>query len=214
MTDRDASLSGTVRVTAIGDLITHYLAPRFCLFRRDYPEIFLELIGETGNLSLSRREADIAIRLARPAGGAVTARKIADMGFAVYGARETKKAGAANPLQDQDWVTYDDSLAHLPEAQWLARSLPGVHAVLRINRMRGLAEAVRHGVGVGLLPCYLAEPDPGFVRLSGPVPAVTREVWLLVHQELRNTARVRAVCDWLIALWHEDRTTFAGRIGT
>lgn len=140
----------------------------------------------------------------------MTTRKIADMGFAVYGARDLAAAEAAKPLQDRDWVTYDDSLAHLPEAQWLARSFPGLRPVLRINRLRGLAEAVRHGLGVGLLPGYLADPDPAFRRLSGPEPTVTREVWLLVHQELRHTARVRAVCDWLIALWQEDRASFAG----
>jgi len=211
--NQDASLSGTVRVTAVHELLAGYLVPRLAPFRARHPDIVVEFVGESSNLSLSRREADIAIRLARPEGGHLFVRKVAVMGFAVYGARGADKAWrncSPHHWGTYDWVTYDDSLAHLPEARWVAQHVDGQRVVLRSNGLRVLTAAIDHGLAVGLLPCFIGDPDPRLTRLSGSEPLVQREVWLLVHPELRHSARVRVVIDWLVEFWNTERQAFAG----
>ena len=216
---QDARLSGTVRITAVHELFASYLVPRFAPFRERHPEIVVEFVGESSNLSLSRREADIAIRLARPEGGHLFARKMALMGFAVYGARGDDRA--SREVRDRDWcecdwATYDDSLAHLPEARWIAQQIDPQRTVLRSNGLRVLRAAIGHGLAVGLLPCFMGDPDPALVRLSGAAPVLQREVWLLVHPELRHSARVRAAIDWLAEVCSAEREAFAGEaaVGT
>lgn len=208
-------VAGEVRITALGTLIEGLLMPHMPRLRAQHPDLRLEFIASMHNLSLSRREADIALRLARPqtlrkaaaSGEDTLTRKAADLGFAVYA------AGSAGLPEDPDaaWVGYDESLAHLPESLWLARNAPGDRVVLRCNSLTALTEAVALGIGHGLLPCYRADTDRRLVRVSGPKPVVRRELWLLVHPDVRQTARVRAVIDWLDTLWREYAEVLSGQ---
>jgi len=206
--DQDTALSGTVRVTSVEGLVMTILVPRLPGFQKAHPRIFLEFVARMGNLDLARRQADIAIRLARPDRGDMTVRKIADIGFAVYGAAMPAER---KPLHEERWVTYDEALSHVPEAQWVVRSFRSVRPVLRSNSIPGIASALRSGVGVGVLPCYFGDADPGLRRRSGPYPVVVREAWMLIPTELRGTARVRAVADWLIEVAEDSKAALLGR---
>ena len=209
--ERAATLGGTVRLTAIQELIAAYLIPRFAGFRSRYPEIELEFIGDSGNLSLTRREADVALRLARPSGGSFVMRKLADLGLAVYGAASTSQTRESADWASADWIAFDDSLAHLPEAQWLAREVAPARIALRTNGLRAQVEAARAGLGLAVLPCVIGDADPGLRRLVA-APVVTRELWLLVHAELRASQRVRAVLDWLAAITAADAAALSGAL--
>jgi DNA-binding transcriptional LysR family regulator len=211
--DGNSALSGAVRLTAVPSFVVNFLLPCLGQFRRRYPDILLELIDASGNLSLTQREADIAIRLARPdAGGTrVLVRKMADMGYAVYGAKSLLNGRSSLELTHLPWVIYDDSFAHLPEAQWFVRNIKGVEPVLRTNDDVALDAAVRQGLGVGVLACYMADHDKAFVRLSGPSPLFSREIWLLVHRELRRVARVQALVDWLSETLAAKRAILSGK---
>jgi len=187
--DRDAA--GVVRLTAVPSIVNHALVPRLGELLSRYPRLNLEIVAEPGNLSLSKREADMAIRLARPPGGTALCRRVGTIAYAVYGPRESAR-------QDLPWLTYDESHAHLPQARWIARHGRGpADPRLRFNDADALLQAVRHGLGRTLLPTFIAENDPNLERLS-PEPAVLdREVWLLVHPDLRPLPRISAVVDWL-----------------
>ncbi len=215
VTDGNSTLSGAVRVTAVPGFMVNFLLPRLGQFRQRYPDILLELIDASANLSLTQREADIAIRLARPdvGGTRVLVRKMADMGYAVYGTKSLVNGRASLKLTGLPWVTYDDSFAHLPEAQWFARNIKGVEPVLRTNDDVALDAAVRQGLGVGVLACYMADHDTAFVRLSGPRPVFSKEIWLLVHRELRRVARVQAVVDWLSETFAAEQAILPGNVG-
>lgn len=208
--DRDAALSGTIRLTAVESLIAGYLVPHLAGFRMDYPNIVLELVGDSGNLSLTRREADIAIRLARPTKGRAVTRKLADVGFAIYANSEMAGQGAGGDLNRYPWVLYDDALGHLPEAQWVTQHVGEARPALRCNSVRSLTAAVLAGHGVAMLPCYIGDREGALVRIGGVGPVVSREVWMLVPGELRGAARVRALVDWLVARFSADRAAFAG----
>jgi DNA-binding transcriptional LysR family regulator len=211
--DRAVDVAGLVRVTALEALLSGYLVRHAADLRAAHPRLLLEFIGGHRNLSLSRREADIAVRLARPQAGSLVIRELADCGFGVYGARSAAATFNAGASADRNWVAYDDTLHHLPEMRWLLEKAPLERLVLRSNSLSALVEAVARGVGLGVLPCFLADARNDLVRLSGPTPEVSREFWLLVHEELRSSARIRAVADWLVARFDADAPRFAG-IGT
>jgi DNA-binding transcriptional LysR family regulator len=200
------AVSGLVRVTAVGTLIGDYLAPRLAGLYARHPDLSIELIASNDNLNVARREADIAIRLARPTRGDFLIRKLADSGFAVYGS--ANRGGEA----ENNWVAYLDDLAHTPEMQAL-ESLRGDGRIrLRSGNIRGLMRAVATGIGCGILPCFLADSEPELRRLSGPQPLLSREIWLLVHPDARQQARVAAVADWLAECFANDAATFRGEL--
>ncbi len=187
--DRDAA--GVVRLTAVPSIVNYALMPRLGALLSRYPRLNLEIVAEPGNLSLSKREADMAIRLARPPGGTALCRRIGAIAYGVYGARGS--AGQTLP-----WLTYDEAHAHLPQARWIARHGRGSGGhQLRLNDADSLLQAVRTGLGQTLLPTFIAEEDPGLVRLSPEPSVLDREVWLLVHPDLRPLPRISAVVDWL-----------------
>ncbi len=198
------AVSGVVRLTAVGAIVGDYLVPRLPGLYARHPELVVELIASNDNLNVSRREADIAIRLARPESGDFLIRKLADVGFAVYGPAQP------GPTRSNDWVTYDDELAHTPEMRWLAGQLAGGRVRLRSNKLAGLLGAVAVGIGRAVLPCFLADATPGLVRESGPQPVLSRDLWLLVHPDARRLPRVAAVADWLGECFEADAGAFRG----
>lgn len=200
-----AAVGGVVRITAVGAFIGDWLVPRLPGLYTRHPELCVDLVASNDNLNVARREADIAIRLARPASGDLLIRKLADVGFALYGpARGDLQVSAG------DWVAYNEDLAHTPEMRRLQAMLGSGRIRLRANSVRGLARAVADGVGQGLLPCFLADPDPRLARLSGPHPVLSRELWMLIHPDARPLPRVAATADWLVACFGEEAGRLSG----
>lgn len=180
---------GLVRLTAVPLLANRLLVPALPALTAARPGLRLELLAEPRNLSLTRREADLALRLARPEqGGATLARRLGRLDYAVYGPR---RRGAAR----LPWIGYEEGLAHIPPARWLAAA-EGPRAALAVQDAETLWQAIAAGLGKSLLPCRLAEAEPAFRRLD-PAVALTREVWLLRHADQRGEAAVEAAVAWL-----------------
>jgi len=198
-------VGGVVRITAVSALIGDWLVPRLPGLYARHPELCVDLVASNDNLNVARREADIAIRLARPASGDFLIRKLADVGFALYGA-----ARGDLPVSAGDWVAYNEDLEHTPEMQRLHAMRGGGRIRLRANSLRGLVQAVADGVGHGLLPCFLADADVRLARLSGPAPILSRELWMLIHPDARPLARVSATADWLVECFGEEAGRLAG----
>ncbi|SMF02236.1 transcriptional regulator, LysR family [Tistlia consotensis] len=203
----DRESAGTVRLTAVPLIAERLLVPALPDLFAAHPGLRLELVAEPADLSLTRRQADMALRLARPRGSSrsVVARRIGRLAYGVY-------APAAMPAADAEalpWLTFDEAWAHLPPARWIAAALAreGRPAALAANDGATLLEAAAAGLGRTLLPDAVAGRDPRLRRLSGPAgPAglPVRELWLLVHAELRGLARIAAVAGWLAALLPQD----------
>jgi len=190
----DAKVAGSVRLTAVPVLVNRLLVPASAGLQATHPGLRLELNADSRNLSLTRREADIALRFARPESGrAVLARRIGLVAYALYGPQRRTAKGLP-------WLTYDESLAHLPQARWIDQARGGEPvAPLALSDAGAIAEAVRAGLGKSLLPCFAADGDPGLRRLDRSA-ALSRELWLLTHEALRHQARIAAVVDWLTGL--------------
>lgn len=192
----DRRVAGTVRLTAVPLLVDRVLIPALPGLLARHPELTVELVAEPRALSLTRREADMALRLARPTGEqAVVARRLGRLAYAAYG------PAGADP-HSLPWIAYEDGMAELPPAKRtaaLAARDGGRLAAVRVNDGGGLLQAIRAGLGRGVLPCAVGDAATGLVRLDDPGAVFERELWLLTHPELRRLPRVRAVAEWLDA---------------
>lgn len=193
---RDRLAAGTVRLTSVPILVNRFLLPAVPSLLRAHPQLRLELIAEPRDLSLTKREADVALRLARPRKELrAVARRVGRLDYAVYGPKRKK----ADRLP---WITYEDSMADLPQWRWIADRLgteDGVSPVL-VNDAEAILQGVKAGLGKSLLPIAVAERESGLIRLDQGAPVLSRELWLMVHPELRDLTRVRVVMDWLVGL--------------
>ncbi|HEY0094822.1 MAG TPA: LysR family transcriptional regulator [Archangium sp.] len=194
--DQEAGLTGTVRLTAPEPMAERFLIPRLAALHRRHPGIALKVVSDPRSLSLARREADLAVRLARPREGELVTRRLARLAYGVYVAPDGDTAA---------WVGLDESLAHLPEAQWLARHAAGARLVLRANTLTGQLAAARAGFGKALLPRWFADEEGGLIALPPPAPPPVREAWLVVHPDLKDVPRVRAVIDAVVAAFEEEQ---------
>jgi DNA-binding transcriptional LysR family regulator len=191
---------GTVRVTSVPIIVNHLLVPAAKLLLKHHPQLQLEFVADARDLSLTRREADLALRLARPKTGGtrVTARRIGTLRYDVY-------ASASCSVRDEEmlpWVTYDETMAHLPQARWIAANAARNDeriATVHINDAEAVLEAVIAGLGRSLLPCIVADGDSRLRRIGAKrrVPVLARELWLLTHSELRKLDRIEAVVNWI-----------------
>lgn len=196
----DDVVSGTVRVTSVPIVVNHILVPSAQILLKRHPQLQLELVADARDLSLTRREADVALRLARPTtGGArVAARRVGTMRYDVY-ASASLSAREAKMLP---WITYDEAMAHLPQARWIAATASGNDeklAAVHVNDAEALRQAVIVGLGRSLLPCVVANGDKRLRKLGSRrgAPALTRELWLVMHSELRTLGRIEAVVEWI-----------------
>jgi len=198
-----SAVAGCVRLTSIPILINRLLFPDLKQLYKAHPDLRVEFIAEPRNLSLTKRDADLALRLARPdREQTVIARRIAQLKYAVYGPSGRK----ASLLP---WITYEDRMLGLPHAAWLHQAAGADRSVTSVvvNDSELALHAVKAGLGKSLLPTFVGETEQGLSKLSGCAAVLERELWLLVHPELKHLARVKAVIAWI-------EKVVMGRVGT
>lgn len=188
----DEQSEGVVRVTAVPMITAHVLAPALKLLRELAPGVVVELVGTQENLNLTRREADIALRLARPKTGSFLARRVAMLTYNVYARRGVHVEGLP-------WIGFDEAMADLPESRWLARR-EGEPVIARGADYETICQIVRAGVGRAILPTVMAQRDPDLVMLETPEAMPAREVWLLVERQVRQIRRVSLTLGWIEAV--------------
>lgn len=192
VTGTDQLVAGSVRLTSVPNILHHIIAPALPDLLSKHPELKIELISEPRDLSLTKREADIALRLARPTGEtrAIT-RKLGQLDYAVYCAR-------AKQNDDLPWIQFEETMRDIPQAKWIASQLdtdePSGAAV---NDSETLLACLKAGLGKSLLPIIIGDHQANLTRLDDHVP-VSREMWIMIHPELRKLGRIRAVVDWLL----------------
>jgi len=184
--------SGEVRLATSDSLLDALLLPMLVRFRAGHPQIRLDLVTGNAALNLSRRDADIAVRATDAPPATLVGRRLARIAWALYGAAETSPSPA-----EADWVGLGDNLAGMKVARALRDGVPPARQAARFDGVMGLAAAVRAGLGIGHLPCFLGDADPALRRLAAPEPDFASDLWLLTHPDLRNTPRVRVLMDSL-----------------
>jgi DNA-binding transcriptional LysR family regulator len=197
-------LGGIVRVST-GECAAGFLARFLSEPTKALPDgITLELIDSRQTKNLLRHEADMALHHQPPQRGDFYTCKAGTFACSVY-----RRRGA----EASAWVTYTDEQAHYEPARWVWRQVEetGRPVALRASSMLMHVEAIRAGTGRGILPCYVGDGHPLLERLTPPIPELAAEYWIVVHRDLRRAARVRAVMDWMKALFAEHRDVLAGK---
>ncbi|MDT2021790.1 LysR family transcriptional regulator [Methylocella sp. CPCC 101449] len=212
----DHRLSGQLRITSSETLAYSRLTSHLASFRRVHPGIVVELVIENRVLSLSRREADIALRPVRPKEGELWGRKLADMAWALYAAPDYLEAhGALHGADDIDRhavIGWEAGIAGIAAADWLGEHVSPSAFVYRSNSLVNQSIAAKAGVGITLLPCYLGDSEAGLARaLTTPIAEIAGELWIVTHVDLKQTARVRAFFDLVGESFVRERDLFEGR---
>jgi DNA-binding transcriptional LysR family regulator len=196
---RELSPAGELRVTTSDTLLVHLLTPLFARFHGRCPDVRLDIVLGNQALNLSKRDADVAIRASDSPPETLVGRRVARIAWALYGRAADFPGAGAVDLGQRPWVSLGDELAALKVVRFVREHVPPERIVYKINTVLGLAEAVEAGIGVGHLPCFVADVRPSLVRLSPPEPRFAADLWLLTHPDLRHAARVRVFLDFLAA---------------
>ncbi|WP_372972640.1 substrate-binding domain-containing protein [Marinobacter sp.] len=198
---QDLKLSGTIRVTTTDTLYAGLLSPILAGFRQQFPDIELELVISNQLHSLSRREADVAIRPTRKPPETLVGRRVGDIIQAVYGQAEQWRAATfplpPDALSGAQWIGPDPYMGDVALENWMAVSNRRSNTHYRLDSILAIQQAVRDGAGVAALPCYLAEGDDRLLRLTTPIRELTTELWLLTHPDFRRVARMRQFMDYV-----------------
>ncbi|MGZ9705203.1 LysR family transcriptional regulator [Pseudomonas sp. GNP013] len=176
-------ISGTVRLTCTDSVLQSLLLPALAQFMPAYPALTLELSTSNDFANLSRRDADIALRLTRTPPQHLVGRNLGSVAYRVCASAEYARRHAGRALAELDWIAPDDFLPDHPTVAWRREHLPGVRLSYRCNSMLSVTELVRAGLGVAALPDFLldAQLQPLGPALAGHDTAL----WLLTRPDCR-----------------------------
>ena len=208
---QDLRPSGTVRITTtdtVGALLTRHLSA----LHAAHPEIGLEIAISNVMANLTRREADIAIRPTPEPPEMLVGRRIANIAHAIYGSPDYLNRSENSDLFAHEWIGLDDALAGTAIGTWLQKNVPQARLACRVDSLPALRDVAAAGLGLALLPCYLGDIAPGLRRaVRKTLPQPRSALWLLTHNDLKRTARIRAVMDFFANALAMDRTLLEGR---
>jgi DNA-binding transcriptional LysR family regulator len=210
---RESRIAGVVRLTTPEAFGNGFMAPLVARLRLEQPEILLELVAANAKLSLTKREADLAIRSGRPQQALLVMRRLGELADALYASREYlerrgRPSGA--DLGDHDYIDYDDGYAGQTEMAWLRELARNGRCTLRVTGTHGMFGAVQAGLGVGALPCWLGDATPGLERVL-PAERFAADLWLVLHRDLRHVARIRVVAEFLARELRAAAAQLAGK---
>ena len=196
--------AGRVTLSMPPVLAANFLAGTLGQFRQRYPQVQLSIAGQAHSVSLGRREADIAIRLYRPTEPDSVIRKLGTLPFALYASRDY--AHQATPAQ-WSFIAYEAHLADMPHQKWLLEVAQGRPIACEVSDITTQHAAARTGVGVAGLPTFMGDDDPQLQRLPYDGEGFAREIWLVVHADLRHSPLLREVMGFLVDVFAQR---FAG----
>ncbi|MEO0326652.1 MAG: LysR family transcriptional regulator, partial [Myxococcota bacterium] len=207
---RDEALRGRLRVSTL-DFVFDAFPELFGTFRERYPGIEVTVRVTTENVSLRRREADVALRLAKSPAEHLVGRRMGTLNFEVYAARTlVERVGADAPLSAYPWIGWDDRDDTRFMDAWLAEHAPGASFTIRTGDFGVTRRAVNAGLGAHFLPCCLGEPDPNLVSLGHRLVSEARGLFVLTLADLRHNSRVRAFMDHAYAYFETQRPRMHG----
>jgi DNA-binding transcriptional LysR family regulator len=187
---RDAQLVGNLRVTLSPAAALGFMAGELVEFSRLYPSINLDIVVSDQQCSLSRREADVAIRTTESPSPDLVGRRLFKFASAVYASAEYLRAHREN--KNADDITWIGWGSDYPTAKWIKETgFPSAPVKHRVRDIMVQIELVKAGMGISLLPCIHGDSDPNLRRWPTADPILGETIWLLTHADLRNTARVR-----------------------
>ena len=196
-----AAVEGVVRIGSPEGFGSYFLAPRVARLKERYPGLTMQLVAASAVFSLSKRDADIVISVSRPPAGRLKASRLIDYDLGLF-ACPTYLQGAppirtAADLNGHRFVSYIGDLLHFPELDFLQHVAPKGSTSLESSNLVAQLMATLAGAGLCVLPVFLARGEEGLVRVLDDEVSLTRSLWLIVHQDLAELARIRAVVKFI-----------------
>ena len=212
--DRDRRPAGIVRVTLPAWFAQQLIIPELPRLRESYPELDVHLVTTDEVLNLAAREADIGIRNVRPTQQSLVARRAGDIAFGMYASREYLQRHG-EPAHREDFtghqlVAYQSAVSHVQAFRW-ANSLT-CPVALRATDATSMLDAVAAGLGIGVLPCFLADQLEGAVCLETLGGRQPEQIWLVSHPDARGIERMRVVMGWLVELFNRKAVVLSGGV--
>ena len=206
LSGKDLQPSGSLRVAAIDNMATTVLMPMFAGFSREYPNVTLHIMVSNSDVSLAQREADVAIRLTNTPPDTLIGKRVVTVASAVYGGREylenLRESGG-----EPDWLGVECCAFH---RSWTKQECSDRPHQFCVDDTLLTQAALREGLGVSILPCFMGDPEPALMRCSDPRPEWDLGLWILLHPDLRRSARVLAFRDYMADAMQARRDLFAG----
>jgi DNA-binding transcriptional LysR family regulator len=196
---------------------TPILSPGLARLREQRPHLVLELVSGARPVDLKKGEADLALRNGPVDDPELLVRKVGIAGWSVYASKDYllrhERPRNIDDLSGHEVVGYDAALASVPAAQWLEARSAGCNVVLRSREVTDMIAAVVAGIGLGVLPCSLAEMAPELERLTDEVVA-TRQISLVYRREVRLSRDIRAVMAYVAQVMKEQASAIRGERAT
>ncbi len=208
---QDARLRGDLRVTMPDLLAAKLLMPDLVAFGEDYPDINLEVAISYTPFDLRRREADVAIRITRDPPEPLVGRKIITYARATYASRDyLARHDVEREPEKTAWIGWDDRSRH---PRWVRDSAyPNAPVRGRLNNALVQLAAAKAGMGLAMLPCFMGDTEHDLLRVPPGRPEPAWDIWILTHEDLRATARVRAFMDYMAEAFLGHRDLLEGRL--
>jgi DNA-binding transcriptional LysR family regulator len=207
---RDSLVTGLVRVTTTEALGYQLMAPTIAALRRAHPELQVDLTIGVRSLDIARREADIAVRFAPPPTSDLVCRRLGHVGFSLYASqRYLARSGApkrGQGLAGCDLITFTAAPA-ATSPFFMGESLERARIALRCNNPLIQLRAAADDIGIAELACFLGDGCPDLVRVWPHEEPARRTAWLIMHQDMRRSARVRAVSGAIGEAFRSQRRT-------
>jgi DNA-binding transcriptional LysR family regulator len=209
---QDSRVEGVVRLS-VSEALSGYFVKQTATLRDLHPGLTVEMLIGNHASDLLRGEADLAIRARPVTEPDLVARKLVCAGWSMYASAGyvARRGSPPDPesLGGHDVIAFDDSMASTPGGSWFGAHAKGCNVALRGNSVVAVLNAAICGMGVAVIPCFLGEQEPQLRRLT-PRILGARDVFLVVHPDLARVARVRAVMDFIVALFERDLALWTG----
>ncbi|OZG71648.1 LysR family transcriptional regulator [Hahella sp. CCB-MM4] len=194
-----SQVSGNVRITTTDILMQGLVIPVLAKISREHPLLTFEFDTSNQLASLTKREADIAVRATRKPPEHLIGRHLGPIRMALYKSPSLKAESLQQVMDDGvAWIAPDEALPNHPSVQWRRKHYPRVMPTYLVDSILSVLECVKQGLGVGVMPLFLAQQHDGLVQLGDPIDESQTELWLLSHPESRHLLRVATVYRYLI----------------
>lgn len=205
---KDTQLVGPLKVAALNNMASSVLMPMFASFNKFRPQVELHIIVSNIDVSLSQREADVAIRLTNTPTDTLIGKRIVTVASCIYGSRDY-----LGQLREQGrepkWIGVNCCGFH---KSWTKQLAPEQSHHFYSDDTQLTHAAIREGMGISILPCFMGDSDPLLERYGEPDPALNLGLWVLIHPDLKRTARVLAFRDHMVEAIKAQKNLFEGRL--
>jgi len=195
---RPDQVSGQVRITTTDTILHALVAPSLKALRERHPLLEFELDASNTPANLGRRDADIAIRATRAPPEHLVGRHLGPIRVALFAPRRSRLRSVDEAIErGVAWIAPDDALPDHPSVLWRRRHFPKIAPAYRVSSILSAAECVALGLGVAVLPLFLAAPRADLRQVGPEIEECVTQLWLLSHPESRHLRRVATVLQHL-----------------